>query len=727
MERLRIHLRDRLTFPLLLFSLAWCLRLVYLFEYRESPFFDAPIVDAKTFFESARQIAAGDFLGGNKPFWQPPLYTYLLALIYWLFPTDFFLAARLLQTLLGSLSCVIVYAIAQRATSETGARIAAVMAACYGVFFYFEGELLAVSVEIFLYLLLLHRLLVGMQTQGGFDWLLAGLFSGLAALTRPTILLFVGTLLVWLLFMERRNEPICWRCNLLKRWLLILLPLFLLILPITLRNILIGGDWVTISSNGGINFFIGNNPTYDRTVAIHPGMEWEAMADAPRRAGLRLASEKSAFFTARALSYISQNPLDYAALLLKKIWLFWSGPEIKRNQDIYYARRHSLLLGSLLWDRILSFPFGLIGPLSLLGLALSWRICNQALSLLRLYVLSYTGSVLLFFVTARYRLPVVPILLIFAALALTSLYRNISLRRRKQLALMGLSLLSLLFLLNLPSAPPLDRDAQLQFDLGEVFLRKEAYAQAAEYSLKALALEPTYNYARHNLTVAYFNQERYADAIEQGLRVIAENPLRPDTHIVLGNCFAATGQPQRAFHSFERALGIDSQSGMAHYYYGHLLYRQGDFARAIEHLSQALEQLPDDFWICYELGRAYQLLGRPTTALDYFTRASQIERRPEGLNAIGALHLLGGDLPRAQTHFEQALELDPEYLEALVNMGVVDMERGYFQSGIARLRRVLQLAPRSILGHRVLIELYIRTGKKEEVKRLQQSLNALTH
>ena len=665
-------------------------------------------------------------MGGNEPFWQPPLYTYFLALIYWLFPTDFLVAARLLQSLLGSLSCVLIYAIAQKAASETAARIAAIMAACYGVFFYFEGELLAVSVEIFLYLLLLHRLLVGLQSQRGFDWLLAGLFSGLAALTRPTILLFVGTLLVWLPFAERRSDPTRWR-HLLKRWLQLLLPLSFLILPVTLRNIYIGGDWVTISANGGINFFIGNNSAYDRTVAIHPGMEWEEMVDAPRRAGLHLASERSAFFTARALSYISQNRLDYAALLLKKTWLFWSGPEIKRNQDIYYARQHSLLLGSLLWDRILSFPFGLIGPLSLLGLALSWPTGNQAISLLRLYVFSYMGSVLLFFVTARYRLPVVPILLIFAALGLTSLHRDISLRRGKQLALKGLPLFSLLLLLNLRSAPPLDRDAQLQFDLGEVFLRKEAYAEAAEHSLKALALEPTYNYARHNLTVAYFRQERYAEAIEHGLRVIAENPRRPDTHIVLGNCFAATGQPQRAFHHFEQALGIDPQSGMAHYYYGHLLYKQGDFAGAIEHLSQALGQLPDDFWICYELGRAYQLLGRPALALDYFTRASRIERRPEGLNAIGTLHLLDGDLPRAQAHFEQALELDPEYLEALVNMGVVDMERGRFQSGIARLRRVLQLAPRSVLGHRVLIELYIRTGEKEEAERLQQSLNALTH
>ena len=52
--------------------------------------------------------------------------------------------------------------------------------------------------------------------------------------------------------------PFCW-------------GLLVAIAPVTLRNYAIGGDAVLISSNAGINFYLGNNPEYQRTVNIRPG------------------------------------------------------------------------------------------------------------------------------------------------------------------------------------------------------------------------------------------------------------------------------------------------------------------------------------------------------------------------------------------------------------------------------------------------------------------------
>ena len=67
-----------------LFAAALLLRLLYLLEARaHSPFFDAPVVDAQTYLEQARQIAAGDFALDGEAFWQPPLFPYFLALWQW--------------------------------------------------------------------------------------------------------------------------------------------------------------------------------------------------------------------------------------------------------------------------------------------------------------------------------------------------------------------------------------------------------------------------------------------------------------------------------------------------------------------------------------------------------------------------------------------------------------------------------------------------------------------
>ena len=248
---------------LLLVALA--LRLGYLWEHRDSPFFDAPVVDAQTFLNQA--LASGPFWGGDEPYWQPPLYIYLLTFVCWLLPDSYFVGIRLVHAGLGVLSCLLVYALARHAFGEQVGRIAGVMATLCGSLLYFEGELLAVPVEVFLNLLLLYGLLLAWKRDHGRDWVLAGLIAGLAALTRPTILLFIAAFCAWTLWHRRTSA-----CRSLFSFVV---PIALIILPVTYRNWTIEPDLVFISSNAGVNFYIGNNADYERTVSLRPGMQWE--------------------------------------------------------------------------------------------------------------------------------------------------------------------------------------------------------------------------------------------------------------------------------------------------------------------------------------------------------------------------------------------------------------------------------------------------------------------
>lgn len=669
---------------LLLVALA--LRLGYLWEHRASPFFDAPIVDAQTFLNQAQALISGPLWGGDEPYWQPPLYIYLLAFVCWLLPASYFVGIRLMHTGLGVLSCLLVYALARRAFGEQVGRIAGVMAALCGSLLYFEGELLAVPVEVLLNLLLLYSLLRAWRQNRGRDWMLAGLVAGLAALTRPNILLFIAAFCAWALWHRRPSAH--------RSLALFVLPIALVILPITYRNWTIEPDLVFISSNAGVNFYIGNNAEYERTVSLRPGMPWEAMIAEAAHSGHETAAAQSAFFFGKALDYITAQPLNYLGLLCKKGFHFWSGPETKRNQDIYYARQHSRILSLLLWDWHLSMPFGLIGPLSLLGLGLSMRRAwTPPIALLRLYALAYTASVVLFFPAARYRMPVVPVLIAFAAFAAFQLYLGLRRRAYVRTTVLALPLVGLLVLCNLAQAAPTTEDAPLYFDLGEVHLRQQDYARSAQYSRRALELDPEYNYARHNLAVAYFHQERYGESEREALQTLAENPRRTDTRILLGRIYLATQKPQQAAAQLRRVLEREPESGPAHYYYGHLLYRQGHYAAAATHLQRALAWQPQDFWLHYELGRALQQAGQAEAALGQYHQALALARRPEALNAIGALQLLAGRTQVARTHFLQALELAPDNPEVHVNLALIELENGDPAAAIARLRQVLARGP----------------------------------
>lgn len=681
--------------PFLSLSLlgALSLRLLFLWESSANPFFDAPIVDAQTFLRQAQSIAAGDLWGGSEPFWQPPLYIYLLALICWLFPSDYFLAIRLLQAALGTLSCGILYAIARRCFDEKTARIASIGAALCGSSIFFEGELLAVALEVFLNLLLLQRLLVAVEKPAYAPWVGTGLLAGLAALTRPNVLLFIAAFALCYFLTSIHDPKGKWKKSL--RLLLLLGSLALVIIPTTVRNYMMEPELVLISSNGGINFYIGNSGHYDEKVSIHPGMRWEAMAMEPVRAGHTTAAAKSAYFYARSFEYIAAHPLEYAQTLLRKLFLFFSGPEIKRNFDIYFARQYSYVLSFLLWDYALSFPFGLIGPLSLIGLYITWHHRSSTIALIRLYALTYVLSVVLFFVAARYRMPVLPVLIVFASVGGLGIYNSV--RRgtgwRRSKTLWIFAALTLVF--NLPSAADHTRDAQLQFDLGEVYLRKESYELAAAHAQKALQLEPSYNYARHNLAVALFNLGALDRAIAEGEETARENPQRADTHGLLGRAYAKQGAFQRAEQSFRRALAIDPNSGITHYYYGRFLYQTHRYKRASAELEKAAAWQPGDPWIHYELGRALHGAGDETKALNAYERAWAIGQLADAANAIGAVHFVAGRPEQARAFFTHALQRDPGNLDAQINLCMIDIQEGHVQRGLSRLQSLYEQFPES--------------------------------
>ena len=91
---------------------------------------------------------------------------------------------------------------------------------------------------------------------------------GLSAIARPTILPFVAAVGVWIVVTRWRSGGI--RAA-LHEAVLFGVGVALPIAPVTLHNYLADGDLVLVASNGGVNFYIGNNPESDGVTAVVPG------------------------------------------------------------------------------------------------------------------------------------------------------------------------------------------------------------------------------------------------------------------------------------------------------------------------------------------------------------------------------------------------------------------------------------------------------------------------
>ncbi len=525
--------------PGIVFALALSLRLAHALQMSASPLFAMPVVDAATYAEQAAGIAAGNWLGRDQgPFWQPPLYPYFLGLIKLAFPESFYHASRWAQALIGSLTCVLLYWVGQRLFGHGVAFCGGLVAAAYGPLIYFDARLLPTGLATVLTLVSLLLLMRAVERPTRCGFMVAGFALGLAALSAAILAALIPGVALWLFYWQR------------KRAAPFVLGALLAIAPVTLRNYTIGGDLVPISYNGGVNFYVGNNANSERTLALRPGWEWEELVAWPLREGITRPSAKSWFFYQQALEYILNAPLDYLGLLAAKTAQFWRGHEIERNQELYYWRKYSSVLAATLWQWGVAFPFGVVSPLALLGLLVYTR--RQGLALPVLFVLGYSLAVISFFVAARYRLPIVPLLILFAAYGGSWLYA------RGRQALWPTALLAVLILLVNWDLPPMDGRgrAATHNDLGNAYLRQGRGELALLKYEQATRLDSTYWQAWFNLGSLRALRGDLHGALPILLNVLERERERADVWSNVAGVYVGLGQYQQAAEVLEQAAVV---------------------------------------------------------------------------------------------------------------------------------------------------------------------------
>ncbi len=726
----------------LLAGLALALRLFYLYHASESPLFDTPVVDAGTYVEEALQLASGAWAGSSEPFWQPPLYPYFLGLLFALFGENYYLP-RFVQAVAGAITCVSLYWLGRRTfSSPTAGWLAAGTAALYGPFIYFEGELLPVGLATCLNVVLLLTLLWAARGTGEVRWLLAGLLLACSGLLVANVFLFAPVVFLWALrFLPasppdarsrprrggRGESPFDGEADQLlprsRRGLLLQLAAFclgiaLVLAPVTLRNRIVGSEWVLVSYNAGVNFFIGNNPDYKHTVTIRPGREWVDLVNRPEReAGITGKSAGSRYFFSQSWSFVSSDPVGYFGLLLHKARLFWRGDEILRNLDPYYARTHSSLLRGLLWKYGLAFPFGVIAPLALLGLG----VClmgplrrSPAGALVLLFTATYAFSVILFFVTGRYRLPVVPFLLLFAAHGLLTLFYQ----RGTRLALAGVLLLLLLFGTNRGvGAMNTEGDVYQHYLTGLAFQEKGMQANAQRQYRHAVKLDPAHEDALLGLGTMYAVRRRYDDAIEAYRQLLAYYPDRDDVRLRLADVFLKKAEYQQAIDFYQDLMPRRSEWAALHGRLAYAYLMSDAPAEAEAAYCRVLELKPDSLLVRYQLAQLYQVQGKDDQALaEYRILVEQQPDHVEGLCQLADLLLKRGHEAEAEHYLKTALAVDPQSVPALRSMGRFESGRGRYEAAIQHLSTVASLVPEDYMVHQELGRLYKRTGQQDRAR-----------
>lgn len=434
----RAIVRQETLVPVGICAAAFVIRILFIFEMKRiDPTFDIlpEGTDPLTYVIYARGFLRGFWPNlFHQPFHGAPLISFYLILCSILFGENL-LFARLATAVLASATVWFTYKTAHQTFRQSRiiAYLAAGLCACNGVLIVYDTSLLIAPLLTFcssVSLYLISKLRHNPSIQTG---ILAGVFLGLTVLARSNILLIMPFLGFWMLV---AFSGTCTRK--LGYYVVICLAMFLTILPVTIRNYYADEQHqVTLTSgNGGRMLWLSNNPAANGA----GGFSGQVSEEVHQR--IRTGQTT---YTREVVQYIVNDPANFARLLWKKFVLFWRGYEIANLLPYYLIRANSRLL-QLPW-----LNFVLIAPLGIVGMALAikhWR----ASFILSSYILVQMATTLIFHALARYRIPVVPVLSIFAAYTLWDIGTRLRAKHWRQAGLVVGAVVALYFLINAPYA-----------------------------------------------------------------------------------------------------------------------------------------------------------------------------------------------------------------------------------------------------------------------------------
>lgn len=551
--------------------LALALRLLGLWSLSGTVYFDFLLWDERIYHEWASRIADGTF--ASKSVYEfPPLFAYLAAALYKLLGPDPVIL-RFLNVGFGVLACAFVYLIGKALAGRKVGLLAALLACLYKPLIFYSVVPLKEMFSVCLFALMAWLLLSlngkpvpgkGEKPAGNgrFHTLLRaaalGITLGLLINVRPNAVILLPLIPLILLWFSGFRVPGLKTAGL--HVLIVFLGAAVALSPFVIRNYRTAGEFTLTTSQGGFNFNLTNNlrnpdpytwpVSFATTSPFEQGIQYTI--EASRRVGKKLTpGEASRYWTRVTMREALEQPGAYLRRLGEKTLVVLNRYEAGDHYDIGFMSDFAKFFK-------IPFPgFWFIMPLGMAGMVLFGRHSRNAGALVALAAV-YASTLVAFSMVDRYRLPLLVLLIPFAAVTLDRLYRLFREGRHREAAvpLATIAVFGITAVLPIPGAG----DQTAYYNTHAVVLTTQGnHAEALRYWKISADMNGRYSdFARIPLSANHYARGLVGEGNRYLEQVRDSSFFAVAKYELLGDYYLQQRQLPLAAAAYERVLRINS-------------------------------------------------------------------------------------------------------------------------------------------------------------------------
>jgi len=657
------------------------------------------------------KVLWNEWYRGNQ-YHQEPLYPYTLAILYH-FNIDAVKAMILLQLLFGVLSGVLLFLIARKYFGETVAVLTGVLYFLCGVLMYNEIVLLRTSWIVFLTVLVVFMIDRALSNPKPKAFLLCGLSIGFAFLMQSTFVLYlIGVLAI--MFFTRQQKWIVY----LKNSGLLLLGFLIMFSPVIIRNKIVGAPTFS-SSSVGIADIIACNVFETKSIS-----SWTPSAAKETE----ILGESYNSLGDAVVATLKTHPsiISYCSLELQKLKAAWIGIEYPNNENYYFYKQYVPALKFTVVDFFLLAPLGLAGLIFCLYYRKKYYALYLAISVQII-------TILIVFVLARFRAPLVILFIPLSAYAIVECINNWD--NRKSITFIKAGLVAFFIYLSFLGYSSETKEnmvtdgnyATLYYTYFKNKLDKyeetKQWGNWLAFQKQIIDMEPDF--------IRKISPNEVLDNIN-GVRILqyfdVMHGQRSDIYDSLGDKAEASKELDTfkildgiVTNSLKNMHEIVANTDSVNFINLAVSFKgKGQYDSSIIYFKKALAFGPNNIDLQKNVGNGYLDYQKYDSAEAYFKKIlTSNPNDPDAINGMGCIYFVRKDYPKAADEYKKSVALDPKHVKAYSNLGRTYFVMEQYKHALEAFGKAHTLDPQNMDDIGFMITSFQKTGKTDSVKKYE--------